>query len=385
MADEKAAREDKTLPASERKLRQARQEGQVARSRDFGHLMVMGTSIACLGAAASMLSHRARDLMEQGLRFDASSIGSVEKMSEHLLKLGGEGLAIVVPVGLAAMLGGVIAAVVPGGLAWSMKPLSPKWDRLDPRQGLARLFSRNHLVDSVKLALMVAALATIAALYLLWRFDHIVDMIRVPLAPSLLIAGDSMLMGALVMLLLLLVVALVDVPLQFFRHRAELRMTIQEARQEHKESEGDPHLRARIRERQRAIGRARMMAKAPTADVVITNPTHYAVALAYQDGRMRAPVVVAKGVDALAFRIRELATASGVPSVEVPALARALYAHVQIDAEVPEALYRAVAQVLAYVFHLKRHMPGTPYPTQPDASLVPVELDPARAADAEGV
>jgi len=279
------------------------------------------------------------------------------------------------------MTAGVVAAIVPGGLAWTTKPLSPKWNRLDPRQGLQRLFSRNHVVDSIKLAVMVSVLAAMAGAFVVWRFDQIVDMIRIPLAPALSRAGESMLLGALVMLSLLMLVAMFDVPMQFFRHRAELRMTVQEARQEHKESEGDPHLRARIRERQRSIGRARMMANVPSADVIITNPTHYAVALSYKDGQMRAPVVVAKGVDTVAMRIRELATAHGVPSVEVPPLARALYAHVALDAEVPEALYRAVAQVLAYVFHLKRHIPGMPIPEHPDATLVPSELDPAAAAD----
>lgn len=377
MAEEKASREDKTQPASERKLRQARLDGQVARSRDFGHLMIMGAALASLAGMMSVISGNALGLVAHGLRFDAAELASPRIMLERLASVGADGLAIVLPVGLAGLVAGVLAAVVPGGLTLTPKPLSPKWSRLNPVEGFGRLVSRNHLVDSLKLTLMVTALTVIAALYVVWRFDRIVDLIRVPLGPSLAVAGEVIALGGLLLLLLLLVVALVDVPLQFFRHHAELRMTVQEARQEHKETEGDPHLRARIRERQRSLGRARMMSNIPTADVVVTNPSHYSVALSYRDGEMRAPVVVAKGVDSLAFRIRERAAAHEVPIVSLPPLARALYAHVPLDAEVPEALYRAVAQVLAYVYQLQRHRPGMPMPETPDASLVPGELDPA--------
>ncbi|HXF44564.1 MAG TPA: EscU/YscU/HrcU family type III secretion system export apparatus switch protein, partial [Burkholderiaceae bacterium] len=172
--------------------------------------------------------------------------------------------------------------------------------------------------------------------------------------------------------------AALDVPFQIFQHRKRLRMTPEEARREQKESEGDPHLKARIRSAQREIARKRMMAAVPQADVVVTNPTHYAVALKYLEGRHRAPVVVAKGADAVAEKIKALARAHAVPQLEAPPLARALYRHVEIGDEIPAALYAAVAQVLAYVFQLRRYAAGTgERPQEPRDLEVPPELDPA--------
>jgi flagellar biosynthetic protein FlhB len=186
--------------------------------------------------------------------------------------------------------------------------------------------------------------------------------------------------GLTTLLAVLAAVALVDLPFQWFRHRAELRMTHQEAKQEAKESDGDPMLRSRIRQRQREIASRRMLAAVPAADVVVTNPTHYAVAIRYDETKGGAPRVVAKGVDLVAGRIREIARAAGVPLVEAPPLARALYAHVELDREIPVALYNAVAQVLAYVYQLRRWVPGRgTAPSMPDEIEVPASLDPANA------
>ena len=183
------------------------------------------------------------------------------------------------------------------------------------------------------------------------------------------------------MVLLLFFSALIDVPLKWWRHRYKLRMTHQEGREEMRESEGDPQVKGQIRARQREVAMARMMAAIPQADVVITNPTHFAVAIRYDETRMGAPRVVAKGADHLAARIREIAKAAAVPMVEAPPLARALYAKVDIDREIPEALYTAVAQVLAYVFQLRRWVPGRgPMPSVPDDLPVPAGLDPKEGA-----
>src|SRR5690606_8397055 len=192
---------------------------------------------------------------------------------------------------------------------------------------------------------------------------------------SLMVTGVVMLIGVLAL------IALVDVPFQWYRHRVDLRMSYEEVRQETKETEGDPHVRGRIRARQREIASRRMLAAVPAADAVITNPTHYAVAIRYDERAGGAPRVVAKGADLLAGRIRELARASGVPLVDAPPLARALYAHVELDREIPAELYNAVAQVLAYVYQLRNWVPGRGRaPRMPDAFEVPASLDPANDA-----
>lgn len=184
--------------------------------------------------------------------------------------------------------------------------------------------------------------------------------------------------GLVALVGVLAAVALVDVPFQWFRHRADLKMTHQEARQEAKESEGDPMLRGRMRARQREIAGRRMLVAVPTADVVITNPTHYAVAIRYDESAMGAPRVVAKGADLLAARIREIATQAGVPVLGAPPLARALYAHVEVDREIPAALYNAVAQVLAWVYQLRHATdPRARAPVAPAAIEVPPGMDPA--------
>ena len=186
--------------------------------------------------------------------------------------------------------------------------------------------------------------------------------------------------GFSLLILLLVAIATFDVPFQWFRHRADLRMTREEARKESRESEGDPMLRGQIRAKQREVSRRRMLAAVPSADIVVVNPTHYAVAIRYDESAMDAPRVVAKGVDLLAARIQAIARESNVPVLEAPPLARALYAHVEIDREVPRALYAAIAQVLAYVYQLKRWVPGrTAAPRAPADIEVPPGMDPKAA------
>ena len=171
--------------------------------------------------------------------------------------------------------------------------------------------------------------------------------------------------------------AIIDVPYQIISFRNRLKMTVQEVRQEEREMQGDPRLKAQVRKVQREMARRRMMAAVPKADVVVTNPSHFAVALKYMEDRHRAPVVVAKGMDAVAARIRELAHEAGVPQLEAPPLARALYQHVELGSEIPAALYTAVAQVLAYIFQLKRHAQGqAPRPVEPTDIEVPEGMDP---------
>ena len=377
MSQKEASREDKRLPASERKLRNARSEGQVARSRDAGHALLLAATFGVFAILAARMGQQGVEILRAGLDFDAGFPTHPEAMMERLAELGWHGLMMCLPVAIAGLLAGVVAAAVPGGVLLTSKPLAPKWERISPLAGIKRQFSRNHMIDSAKLAAIVCLLTVVAAWFAWASLARFVNLVQVPLMAALQDAGNLIGAGSAALLVLLLVIGAIDGPYQWFRHRNDLKMTLQEAREELKETDGDPHLRARIRARQREIGSRRMMAQVPSADVVITNPTHYSVALRYQDGEMGAPRVVAKGTDQLALRIREVAREAGVPLFEAPPLARALHAHVPLDREIPGELYGAVAQVLAYVFQLREAARGRAASPRPPTGLeVPAGLDP---------
>ena len=383
MADQENSREDKKLPASEKRLREAREEGQVARSRDFGHAVLFGLTGLAMVLFAGYLGNSSVALVSRGLRFDRKLSFSPEALAAWFGELGTLALSICLPIGVAGLLAAVIAAAVPGGFAWTGKTLGPKWSKISPLAGLKRIFSRDHLVDSIRLSFLVLGLALVAGSYVWWQggaFAALLTMApehAVRLAPGLVVQGAGWLLAMLV------VVAAIDVPMQWFRHRTNLKMTFEQARKEHKETEGDPHVKAQRRQRQREMSTGRMMTRVPAADVVVTNPTHYAVALKYDEAAAGAPRVVAKGADHVAARIREIAAESGVPLLEAPPLARALYAHVEVDAEIPATLYNAVAQVLAYVYQL-RAATGQREPAAPTDLPVPAELDPQSGGAPEG-
>lgn len=379
MADEDISREDRQLPASERKLSKAREDGQVARSRDFGHIALLAMTFGTFAMMAGSMGRQAVELMQIGLNFRMNPHQSPELIFGELGAIIAKGGMIILPIGLVGLLAGIIAAVIPGGLAWSSKPVRPTWSKISPMSGIKRLLSRGHIIDSLKLTAIIGLLAVVGGLYLWINVDRFLNLMRMPLPSALTDAWDSVLPGAGAMLMLIALAAAIDMPMQWFRHRADLRMTREEARKEQKESEGDPHLKSRLRARQREISMARMIMAVPRADVVITNPTHYSVALVYQGDGSSAPRVVAKGADLIALRIREVAREHGVPLFEAPPLARALYAHVPLDQEIPGALYSAVAQVLAYIYALRQPVRRGAAPLRApavDDLSVPADLDP---------
>lgn len=380
MSDQKPSREDKKLPASERKIRKARMDGQVARSRDFGHVMIMGSTLSVLFLMAGYFYDKSLLVMVSGLAIDARVAETIPDALSKWREIATHGLGIVVVVGAVGLVAGIVAAVIPGGIALTPKPLQPKLERISPMSGFKRIFSRGNLADSAKLSGLVFLLTIIGGWYVIRTFDEFAYLIRMPLQTALVQAPDLIMAGAASLFGLLVLAAFIDVPMQFFRHRTELKMTFQEARQEQKETDGDPYLKAKIRQRQREVGSARMMASVPSADVVINNPTHYSVALSYQNGESQAPVVVAKGADQVALRIRAIASESGVPQVQAAPLARALYAHVPLDTEIPGVLYNVVAQVLAFVFNLEQQSRRRSHSEAHELSIeMPAGLDPAEA------
>jgi flagellar biosynthetic protein FlhB len=287
-----------------------------------------------------------------------------------------EGFYAMLPVLALTGVAALLAPMALGGWLISSTSLQPKFSRLDPIAGLGRIFSVNGPIQlgmSLAKTLVVGGVGGLA----IWqRRDEILGLLVEP-APSAFAHGLHLVAVACAMTVAgTFVVAALDVPYQIWSYQRKLRMTKEEVKREHRENEGDPQLKGRIRQQQRAMARRRMMAEVPKADVVVTNPTHFAVALKYTDGEMRAPKVIAKGVNLVAARIREVAAEHNVPLLEAPPLARALYHNVDLNREIPGPLYGAVAEVLAWVYQLKRfRAEGGAVPMAPTSIDVPAELD----------
>lgn len=384
MADQGSA-QDRNLPASERKLRKAREDGQIARSRDLGHFAIVAAAFGVLAALAPHAAGRMTALLAQGLHFDATTVATPAAMGERLAELSGHFLWAVLPLGLLMMGVALAAGFAVSGWNWTLKPLAPKFDKLNPLTGLPKLFSPDRLVDTLRACLLALVLAVVGGLWLWHELPSFAATLMLPLPAALGQVGGHMLGGLVLLVLTLALFAAVDVPLQRFQHAKRLKMSHQEAKQEHKELEGNQEIKAKMKVRMREMANRRMMAAVPKADLVVMNPTHYAVALKYDEAKAGAPRVVAKGADLIALQIRDLAKSSQVPVLQAPVLARALYAHAELDREIPVALYGAVAQVLAYVYQLRAAMAGrAPMPGELPELPVPAELDPHNAKRPDG-
>ena len=368
---------ERTQPASPRRLEQAREDGEVALSQElntFALLAVAGMSVWILGG--EILSGLI-GLMRSALTLTADDVFQTGQMLRLLGEHGGTGFGVIAPVLAAAFLAALIAPLLLNGWLFTLKPLQPKFSRLNPLAGMGRMFSLHGLVELAKAVAKVLVVGGVAALVIWSSLDAVVSLSQESTLSASLHAAR--LVGWTLLLTIggMALIAAVDVPYQLWNHAKKLRMSPAELRREERESEGDPQIKARIRNLQREAARKRMMAEVPKADVIITNPTHYAVALSYRENSMRAPRVVAKGQDLTAQRIRELAGEHRVPIVEAPPLARALYRHAELGDEVPESLYTAVAEVLAYVFQLRRfQVEGGRVPQLPGDIVVPAALDP---------
>lgn len=378
MAEENDA--ERTEPASPRRLEQAREEGNVARSQE---LTTFGMLIAGAGGMwfyGNHLFSELSTLLRRGLVIDADALTDTGAMGRMLYELSLDALLLIAPVLLLLLLTALLVPQLLSGWLFSVEALRFDVQRINPLSGITRIFSWRGVADLGK-ALIKALLITSVGALLLWKFqDPLQQLSLMPVDAGVSrmawIAGSCFLILAAVMAL----VAAADVPFQIWNHGNELKMSREELRREHRESEGDPQIKAAIRQQQRAMAQRRMMADVPKASVIVTNPTHYSVALLYDDDKMRAPRVVAKGADLLAARIREIGQSHNVPVLESPALARAIYHHAEVGAEIPEKLYAAVAQVLAYVFQLRIHREfgGIAAPELPKVA-VPPGLDPQEA------
>ena len=373
--------QDRRLPASERKLRKARDDGQVTRSVDLSHLAILGAgALTILTLAPRALSHMQLHLGRQ-LKFDADAVFQTGSMLDRLGDMALVGILISAIFAVIVMAASTLSAVAVGGWVASTKPVTPDFSRLNPLSGLGRLFSKEKVTETAKLLLITILLAALIAGFLSNSLPTIASLILQPTTSSIRYLGDWLSKGLGLMLLIVLLVALIDIPLQSFLHRSRLKMSHQEVKQEHKESEGSPEVKNKMRAKQREFAQKRSLSNVPKADFVLMNPTHYAVAIRYDDKSMVAPRVISKGTDLLAMRIRAIAKDKGIPMIESPVLARALFAHAELDKDIPTSLYTAVAQVLAYIYRLKAAMRGDgPMPGEPPVPAVPAELDPLHAS-----
>lgn len=372
--------QDRQLPATARKLAKARKDGQVARSRDLGHFGAIVAVVALVTALAPTLTAWLTDLISNGLRFDAAAISMPETMFDRLGALGWQCMWVLLPL-FATMAGVAIAAgLLAGGWNFTMKALAPDFSKFNPLKGIGKLFSAQQLVNTSKSCLLALLLGSVAGLTLWRQWQRHAELLSMPLPAALAAGGDLMLSGLLPICGLLAAFALVDVPLQRFQLAKRLRMSFEEVKKEGKEAEGNAETKGRMKARMRELSNRRMFAAVPQADLVVMNPSHYAVALKYDEGKMAAPRVVAKGADLVAMRIRDLAREHKVPVLTAPPLARALYAHTEVNQEIPARLFSAVAQVLAWVYQLRDSM-AAGRPVQGDAPVpdVPADLDPANA------
>lgn len=369
---------EKTEAATPRRLEKAREEGQVARSRELNTFLLLACGVSMLWFLGEHLFRSFRGVLRAGLWFDPQVARDTGVMTVSAAKSAFQALTSLLPLFGALVVVAIFSSVALGGLVFSSKALQPKFERLNPIKGVTRMFSAQTLVELIKTLAKAAVIGGIGAA-VIWNYRE--DMIALMhTTPSEALTGGMRLVAlccALIVGALILVVA-IDAPWQLWSHFKKLRMSRQDVKQEHKESEGDPHVKGRIRQQQRAMASRRMMAEVPKADVVVTNPTHYAVALTYSEQGTGAPRVVAKGSGLVAARIREIAQEHKVPLLSAPPLARALHHHVEIGQEIPVALYGAVAQVLAWVYQLRTWQPGIGMPPERPGDLpVPPDMDPA--------
>jgi len=376
---------ERTEAPTPQRLEKAREEGQVPQTRELATFLVLMIGGAALWVTADMVGRSLANIVRGSLAFEPAvardSHFVFDKLDGQIL----EAALALAPFLLLVIVATLAAPMLMHGWMFSTKALVPKFSRLSPLAGFKRVFSHEGLAELVKSIAKVALLGGIAT-WLVWaNLDEAFSLGIEEPHQAVVHLGD--LIGRIFLLATgaMIFIVVLDVPYQLWSHLNRLKMTVEQVRQELKENEGDPYLKARVRATQREMARRRMMAEVPTADVVVTNPTHYAVALKYSEGKMGAPRVVAKGADAVAAKIRELAVEHRVPLLEAPPLARALYRHTDLGDEIPATLYAAVAEVLAYVFQLRHYQKaGGAHPNVPINLPVPPELDPLQAADSGG-
>lgn len=363
---------DKTEDPTSKKLSDAAEKGNIARSKDLATALVLVGSCVGLLLYGAELAHATLNVARRLFSLPERHVADPALMFTALK----EALFIVtmpfLKLSLVIVLAGVIGNTVLGGFNFAWYSASFRFDRLDPLAGIKRMFSLNALVELFKSILKVAVVCGSTYVLLKVFFTDVMELSMMTSPDDIIASMDLLLWIFFGLCASTLVIAAVDAPYQKWQFTNQMKMTKQEVKDEYKDSEGSPETKGRVRSMQMQISRRRMMKEVPKADVIVTNPTHYAVALKYEHGKQRAPVVVAKGVDEMAAHIRQIADAHKVPIVRSPALARAIYHTTELDKPIPEQLFGAVAQVLAYVYQLKVYRRGKGQKPKPLAQDLPI-------------
>ncbi|ALI05934.1 MULTISPECIES: flagellar biosynthesis protein FlhB [Pseudomonas] len=350
--------QDKTEDPTEKRLRESREKGETARSKELNTLAIMLAGAGGLLIYGGGLALDLLEIMRLNFSLPREVLLSPGAMSQHLLHSGKIAILAVQPVLICLLLAALIGPISLGGWLFAAGSLAPKFSRMNPAAGLKRMFSTTALMELLKAFGKFLLVLFVALTVLQADIDDLLRIAHEPLEQAIIHSVQLVGWSTLWMACGLILIAAIDVPIQLYQSKQKLMMTKQEVRDEHKDAEGKPEVKQRIRQLQREVSQRRMMAAIPDADVVITNPTHYAVALKYDPEKGNAPVLLAKGSDFLALKIREIAVANEVMLLESPALARSIYYSTELDQEIPGGLYLAVAQVLAYVYQIRQHRAG---------------------------
>lgn len=376
--------QERTEQATEKRLREAREKGDVPRSRDLSAALVVLAGTGTLLALRPWLGEHLRNLMRIGLDYGRDQATGGGSMGAAVSAAGSEALKLLAPLFGVALLATLLSPALAGGFAFSTEALKPKPERLNPIEGIKKLVSLRGLVELGKSLLKVILIGSVLSMVLWNSRGELLGSGRGDVHDGIGAALDVIGHAALLFAGALAVVGFADMLWQRFDYARRMRMTRQEQRDEHKETEGNPEIRSRVRGMQQQMAQRRMMQAVPKADVVVMNPSHFAVALRYDGNNMRAPRVVAKGLDLVAQRIRSIATQHEVPLVSAPPLARALYHTTRIGQEIPAALYAAVAQVLAYVYRVhEAAAQADDVPPPPNPDIDPQLLGPYQMPEGE--
>jgi flagellar biosynthetic protein FlhB len=381
--------EDSDLEKSEaptpHRVEKAREDGQIPRSRELTSVLMLLTGLALLLMAGSNMAQQLALMVSGGLNFDHGMVNNDKQMLHQLGSLMRQAVWALLPIMAGLVLVALASPMLLGGILFSSKSLKFDLKRMNPISGFKRIFSSQVLAELLKGILKAGLVGWVTGLYLWHNWAAMLHLVTQQPLDALETALKLVIYCGLFVVLGLIPMVAFDVFYQLWSHFKKLKMTKQDIRDEFKEQEGDPHVKGRIRQQQREIARRRMMADVPKADVIVTNPTHYAVALQYNDKKMSAPKVLAKGAGEIALRIRELGNEHRIPLLEAPPLARALYRHSEIGQHIPTTLYAAVAEVLAWIYQLRRwQREGGPSPKKPERLPVPEALDFAGESNSDG-
>lgn len=369
MAEDRDDNQERTEQPTPKRLQESREKGQVPRSRELTMTLVMLVGSATLLLSGGWFADRFQVLLASAFRIERDAIYDEGFMLRTLVELSVQAFLILAPLLLSLVVTALAAPALLGGWLFSRQAMAPKLERMNPLKGLKRVFGTQGLMELLK-AMGKFLVVGVASGFFLWLvMDRFLALSRLPVIPaiadSVWLVGLALLAGSAA----LIVIAAIDVPFQLATHYKQIRMTRQEVRDELKQTEGRPEVKGRIRTLQQEMASRRMMADVPDADIVITNPVHFAVALRFDAGSMAAPVVVAKGSELVALAIRRVAEESGVPLLEAPPLARALFRSVDIGQAIPPELYVAVAEVLAWVHQVRTRPADAPSPPPPNPKI----------------